>query len=158
MLYKYMLAAVLGLSMTGCAVYGGGYDHGYRGHDRYYPSNRYQVQRYPVYVAPRYYSHDARHYDSHRHDDKRYDGRRYDQRRYLPAPSPRMLHDERRAVKRIDGRRDHRFDRRRAYRSAEPRPGWRGQHLKLQERTPRYQGRHEGRHKGRRDGRRRHGY
>ncbi|WPC06249.1 hypothetical protein SBP02_05715 [Pseudomonas benzenivorans] len=131
MFYKSILAALFGLSLTGCAVYGGGYDHGYRGYDPHYSSHYYQVQRYPVHVAPRYYSHEVRRYDR-----RHFDHRRHDQRRYLPAPAARHYGVESRSVHRLEGRRD--------YRSAQPRPGWRGQHFKLDERTPRLQRRHSG--------------
>jgi hypothetical protein len=147
MFYKSMLAALLGLSLTGCAVYGGGYDYGYRGHDRYYSNNHYQARRDPVYGVPRYYGHEGRRYDGRRHDVRRYDRRRFDKRRYLPAPPARLSRDERRSMRRIEGRRD--------YRSAEPRRGWRGQHLKPQERTPRYQRHQEIRRDSRRSSRRR---
>lgn len=151
MLYKYMLAAVLGLSMAGCAVYGAGYGYGYRGYDRHYSSNHYQVQRYPVYMAPRHHKHAPYRYERrqyHQHAPLRYDRRHYDQRRYLPAPPARFYRDDRRAIHRIEGRRD--------YRSAQPRRGWHGQHLKPDQRTPRYRRWHDGRRdEKRRDGRRR---
>lgn len=141
MFYRSMLVALLGAFLGGCAVYGGGYDHGYgyRGHDRYYSSSHYQVQRYPVYVAPRYYG-----YDDRRYDRRRYDGHRHDQRRYLPAPSSRQFHHDRRDDRRFDRRSDRRHDmrhdqRRRDYRAEQPRKGWGGQHFKLQERTPKHQ-------------------
>ncbi|MBS7661562.1 hypothetical protein I0D00_06295 [Pseudomonas lalucatii] len=129
--YKSLLVALFGLSLTGCAVYGGGYDHGYRGYERHYSSNYHQVQRYPVYVVPRYHGHDLR-----RHDGRHFTPRRHDQRRYLPAPDARHYGVDRRSVHRLEGRRD--------YRSAEPRPGWRGQHFKPDERTPKLRHRHRG--------------
>lgn len=149
MFYKTVLAALLGLSLGGCAVYGGGYghDYGYRGHDRYYSSSHYQAQRYPVYVAPRYYG-----YDDRRYDRRHYDERRHDQRRYLPAPPARFSSHERRYDSRHDGRYERRHDGRgRDYRAEQPRKGWSGQHFKLQERTPKYR-RHDQGSQG--DGRR----
>lgn len=132
MFYKSTLVALLGLFLGGCAVYGGGYDHGYgyRGHDHYYSSSHYRVQRYPVYVAPRYYD-----YDDRRYDRRRYDGHRHDERRYLPAPPSRFSSEERRPSHRLDGRHD---QRRHDYRAEQPRKGWGGQHFKPQERTPKY--------------------
>lgn len=133
MSYKSMLIALLGLSLTGCAVYGDSYDHDYRGYDRHYSSgyhNHRQVQRYPVYVAPRYYG-----YDDRRHDRHRYDDRRHDQRRYAPAPPPRYSNHDRRPDHRYDGRRDHRGH---DYRAAQPRQGWDGRHYQLQQRSPQY--------------------
>lgn len=125
---KYLLVAFLGLSMSGCAVYGDGYDHGYRSYDRGYYSGHNHVQRYPVYVAPRYYS-----YDDRRYSNSHYNGRHYDQRRYVPAPPPRYYSNDRRPEYRHDRRDDHR---RHDYRSAQPRPGWNGRHYQMQERTP----------------------
>jgi len=123
MSYKYLLVALLGLSMTGCAVYGDGYDHGYRNHDRGYYGGHDRVQRHPVYVAPRYYS-----YDDRRYSTSRYTGRHYDQRRYVPPP--RYYGNDRRPEYRRDDHRRH------DYRSAQPRPGWNGRHYQLQERSP----------------------
>jgi hypothetical protein len=155
--YKVLLAALLGLSLTGCAVYGGGYDHAYRGHDRYYAGSSYQVQRYPVYVAPRHYGYDnrrydRRHFDNRRHDPRRFNQQRHDQRRYLPAPPARFSNHERRSGHRIDGHRD---QRRHDYRDTQQRRGWNGQRFDPQERTPRYQ-RHDqrGDHRSRGDRRR----
>jgi hypothetical protein len=155
--YKVLLAALLGLSLTGCAVYGGGYDHAYRGHDRYYAGSSYQVQRYPVYVAPRHYGYDnrrydRRHFDNRRHDPRHFNQQRHDQRRYLPAPPARFSNHERHSGHRIDGRRD---QRRHDYRDTQQRRGWNGQRFDPQERTPRYQ-RHDqrGDHRSRGDRRR----
>ncbi|MDA7085523.1 hypothetical protein PH586_03840 [Pseudomonas sp. SA3-5] len=121
MLHKAMLVALLGLFLTGCAVYGDGYGHRYSGYDRhhYYSGGDYRVQRYPVYVAPRHY------YGDHRDD------RRHDQRRYLPAPQPRHYNNDRRAESRHDGRRDRRHEGRRDQRAqdhhaVQSRQGWDG--------------------------------
>lgn len=143
--YKPILVALLGLFLTGCAVYGDGYGHRYPGYDRHYSAGHYQGQRYPVYVAPRHYryddrrhaipSYDKRSYDK-RHDRRRFDAHRHDQRRYLPAPQSRHYNHDRRTGPRHEGRRD---QRRQDYRAEQPRKGWSGQHFKLQERTPKYQ-------------------
>lgn len=118
MLFKSMLIALLGLFLTGCAVYGGGYGH--RGYDRHYSSTYYQVHRQPVYVVPRYQRHDGhRYYDGRRHDDRhdgRHDGRRYDdgrhsQHRYIPVPVPRHYQSN-----------GHKL--RHDYRAVQPQAGW----------------------------------
>lgn len=142
--YKPMLIALLGLFLTGCAVYGGGYGHRYSGYDRHYSAGHYQVQRYPVYAAPRYYRDDRRQaipsYDKRsygkRHDRRRHEAPRHDQRRYLPATQSRYNNQDRRSAPRHDGRRD---QRRHDYRAEQPREGWSGQHFKQQGRTPKYQ-------------------
>lgn len=81
MSYRTLIAALLFIPLSGCTVYGDGYDRGYRGHHHshhYYDGYRrdYSPQ---VYVTPRYYHYDDRRYDRHRHDSKR----------YVPAPPPR---------------------------------------------------------------------
>lgn len=116
MAYRSLLVTLLGLSLTGCAVYGGGYayDYGYPGYDRYYTTDHYHVERYPVYVAPRVY-----YRDGYRYDGRRYDDRRHDQRRYLPAPQPRLYGHDR--------RHDQGFDRdRQEPRAGHAGPGWQG--------------------------------
>ncbi|MDM8350405.1 hypothetical protein P8H27_16140 [Pseudomonas sp. sp1636] len=136
--YKFMLIALLGLFLTGCAVYGDGYGHRYSGYDRhYYSGGDYRVQRYPVYVAPRHYG-----YDDRRHVQRRYDAPRHDQRRYLPAPQTRYYNHDRRAEQRHDGRRDQRYTGRRDqrgqdYRAAQPRQGWNGKRLDQHDRQQR---------------------
>ena len=99
--YKMLFSALL-LMLSGCAVYGDGYDrgyhhgHGYRyydGHRRdYYPPPRYyyEERRHNYYPAPpRYvpappprhqYGHDRRYRDGYKHQQPRHDYRR-DQRR-----------------------------------------------------------------------------
>lgn len=74
MLNKALLSALLVLSLTGCAVYGGGYDRGYQhGHNyRYHDGYRRDYHSPPVYVVPRHY-----------------DNRRHDARGYAPPPPPR---------------------------------------------------------------------
>lgn len=134
MSFKSMLLAVLGLSMTGCAVYGDSYDRGYRSYDRGYYSGSNQVQRYPVYVEPRYNSYYDRRHDRYRDDRRYYDNRRYvdpryDARRYAPAPPPRHYSNDRRHDRRDDYRRHD-------YRSPQPRPGWDGRNYQPRERTP----------------------
>ncbi|MDH1261955.1 hypothetical protein [Pseudomonas sp. GD03944] len=130
MSFKSMLFAVLGLSMTGCAVYGDSYERDYyRSYDRGYYSGGSQVQRHPVYVEPRFNSYHDRRYDRYRDDRRYYDNRPYyDQRRYAPPPPPRYYND-----RRYERRDDHR---RHDYRSAQPRPGWNGRHYQPRERTP----------------------
>ena len=59
MSYKSIVVALLGLSLTGCAVYGGG-GYGHRGYDRGYTTVYYRTQPYPVYVVPRYERHGIR--------------------------------------------------------------------------------------------------
>ncbi|MDP3814799.1 hypothetical protein [Pseudomonas sp.] len=105
MFYKSILIALLGLFLTSCAVYGGGYGH--RGYDRhYYPAPYYRVERYPVYVTPRYYWRDGHRYEGRRYDGHSYDGRRYDDRRaphyYAPAPTLRHYQIDRRDARHDD--------------------------------------------------------
>lgn len=81
MIRKSMLVALLGFSLTGCAVYGdSGYGGGYRDYDRqYYPGAH--VQRSQVYGAPRVYV----------YEDRRYDRRYSPPRHYAPPPPPRYF-------------------------------------------------------------------
>ncbi|MHA6492799.1 hypothetical protein ACX0MV_06055 [Pseudomonas borbori] len=115
MSYKSMLVALLGLSLTGCAVYGGEGGYGHRGYDRNHSTTYYHVQRYPVYVVPGH----KRHHD-YRHDRRRYDDyHRHAQRHYAPAPhhyyrvQPRAGWDDRRHGWREHGHRQHSRDSRR---------------------------------------------
>ncbi|MFP6848723.1 MAG: hypothetical protein VCA57_08470 [Pseudomonas sp.] len=77
MSYKSIILAVLLVSLSGCAVYGGGYGH--PGYDRYYSTTYYQTQPYPVYVVPQ------QRYPAYRYDERRYAPPRH----YVPAPPPR---------------------------------------------------------------------
>lgn len=86
--YRTLIAVLSLLLLSGCTVYGNGYERGYSR----YPSHHYHsgyrrdyVQ--PVYITPRYYYHDEHRYDRHRHDGKRYSpALRYQgiERRHLP--------------------------------------------------------------------------
>jgi hypothetical protein len=96
-----MLLSALFLLLSGCAVYGGGYDrgyhngHGYRYHDAYrrdyYPTPRYYYDdRRPRYYhpapprhvpAPPPPSYHYGHQQHHRVDDKRHQQPRHDYRR-----------------------------------------------------------------------------
>ena len=153
MLHKAMLVALLGLFLTGCAVYGDG--HRYSGYDRhYYSDSHYRVQRYPVYVTPRHY------YGDSRYQQRRYDDRQHDQRRYLPAPQPRYYNNDHRVERRHDGRRDQRHEGRRDqrgqdHRIAQSRQGWDGrqnnQH-RQQQRSSNQQQRDQGSRSGDRRG------
>ncbi|WP_079202873.1 hypothetical protein [Pseudomonas sp. CC6-YY-74] len=157
--YKFMLIALLGLFLTGCAVYGDGYDHRSSGYDRpYYSGGDYRVQRYPVYVAPRHYG-----YEDRRHVQRRYDAPRHDQRRYLPAPQQRHFNNDRRAERRHDGRHDGRRDQRHAgrhdqrgqdYRAAQQRQGWNGKRLDQHDRQQRSSNRKQRDHGSRSENRR----
>ena len=74
MSYRTLLAALLFIPLSGCAVYGDGYDRGYRDHHHshhYYNGYRRDYSP-PVYVTPRYYYYDDRRHDRHRHDSKHY--------------------------------------------------------------------------------------
>ena len=119
MAYKSILVALLGLSLGGCAVYGGGYGH--RGYDRSYTTVYYRAPSYPVYVVPRYERHD-KHY-----------------RYYAPVPlSPRYQPE------RHSGHRDYRFAQPQARwddRRGRTNDGWR-QHQQHS------QGRHDDRRRG----------
>jgi len=123
-----MLVALLGFSLTGCAVYGdSGYSGGYRDYDRQYYPGAYE-QRSQVYGAPRVYVYEDRRYD------RRYaPPRHYSQpRHYAPPPPPRYYNQ----AGGYDSRYHERHDRnRRDYRPA-PRPGWEGQrhHYQQQQR------------------------
>ncbi|SFJ28905.1 hypothetical protein SAMN05216206_3860 [Pseudomonas guineae] len=106
--YKTMLLALLLMSLSSCAVYGGGSGYGNHRYDRGHSNTYYQVQRYPVYVVPQ-----PRRYQTHRHDGRRYDDHRQPPRYYAPAPQPRD-YQARRYQKRHD------------YRVTQPRAGWDG--------------------------------
>lgn len=129
MAYRSMLIALLGLSLTGCAVYGDGYGYGYGHH--YYSTDYYHVDRYPVYVAPRVYYHGGYRYDGPRYyDGKRYYDGRHDQRRYLPAPRAHDYKPERRHQQRFDrGRQEQHL-------VVPPRQGWDGRHKQLRQQAP----------------------
>ncbi|UCJ16449.1 hypothetical protein K5Q02_22140 [Pseudomonas sp. MM211] len=126
MIRKSMLVALLGFSLTGCAVYGdSGYGGGYRDYDRqYYPGAH--VQRSQVYGAPRVYVYEDRRYDS------RYDRRYSPPRHYAPPPPPRYFNQP----ERYDPRYQNRHDRNRGDYRPSPRPGWEGQrhHYQQQQR------------------------
>ncbi|KRW59415.1 hypothetical protein [Pseudomonas sp. TTU2014-080ASC] len=79
MRYYLFLPMLLVGSLTGCAVYGGGYGHSGYDYDRSYRSG-YEVRKYPVYALPP--RHQSRYYDS-RHNDYR-----QPPRRYAPPPPP----------------------------------------------------------------------
>jgi hypothetical protein len=107
MSYKSMFLALLLVSLSGCAAYGGDSGYGYRGYERGHANTYYQVQRYPVYVVPQ-----------QRHQAYRYDGRRYDDHRqppryYVPAPQPRHYQT-------------HKYQRGHDYRVTQPHAGWDG--------------------------------
>ncbi|MFV9683571.1 hypothetical protein ACNFD4_12885 [Pseudomonas sp. NY15367] len=74
--YK-MLFSALFLLLSGCAVYGDGYDRGYHHGYRYYDGYRRDHYAPPIYVTPRYYYEDRR--------------QRYYPAppRHVPAPPPR---------------------------------------------------------------------
>ncbi|MDZ4336586.1 MAG: hypothetical protein U1A62_23200 [Pseudomonas sp.] len=108
MSYKSMLLALLVLSLSGCAVYGGGSGYGHRGYDRGHSSTYYQVQRYPVYVVPQ-----PQRYKAYHHDGRRYDDHRHPSRYYVPAPQPRHYQT-------------HKYQNRHDYRVTQPRAGWDG--------------------------------
>ena len=99
MSYKSILLALLVLSVSGCAVYGGGSGYGHRGYDRGHSTTYYQVQRYPVYVVPQ------PRYKAHQHDGRRYDDYRQPSRYYVPAPHSRH-YQVAQPYARWDGRRD----------------------------------------------------
>lgn len=118
MVYKSMLIALLGLFLTGCAVYGG---HGHYGYDRYYSTDHHYIERYPVHVAPRIYYRDGYRYDGRRYYDggHRYDGKRGHDGRRERHRAPRDYQPNRRHQQRFDrGRQDHR--------SGQPRQDWQG--------------------------------
>lgn len=119
--YK-MLFSVLLLLLSGCAVYGGGFDRSYHNGQsyRYYDGYRRDYYAPPVYVTPRYY------YDDRRHQ--------YHQAppRYVPAPPPRQHYGHEQRYR--DGykrheqpRHDYRRDQRRhEHRSGQIQRGWEG--------------------------------
>jgi len=107
MSYKSMLLALLVLSLSGCAVYGGGSGYGHRGYDRGHSNTYYQVQRYPVYVVPQ------PRYEAYHHDGRRYDEHRHPPRYYVPAAQPRHYQSNQ-------------YHKRHDYRVAQPYAGWDG--------------------------------
>ncbi|MCZ4324034.1 hypothetical protein [Pseudomonas anguilliseptica] len=108
MSYKSMLLALLVLTLSGCAVYGGGSGYGHRGYDRGHSNTYYQVQRYPVYVVPQ-----PQRYKAYQHDGRRYDDHRHPSRYYVPAPQPRHYQT-------------HKYQKRHDYRVVQPQAGWDG--------------------------------
>ncbi len=117
--YKMLFSALL-LLLSGCAVYGGGYDRGYHNGHAYRHVDGYRRDYYapPVYVTPRYYYEDRRqHYYSA-------------PPRYVPAPPPRHQygHDQRQrdGYKHYDQpRHDYRRDsRRQEYHGGQNQRGW----------------------------------
>nr|WP_298143006.1 hypothetical protein [uncultured Pseudomonas sp.] len=105
MSYKSIVVALLGLSLTGCAVYGGG-GYGHRGYDRGYTTVYYRTQPYPVYVVPRYERHDN-HYRQHYYVraplPPRYQSPRHSDRHDYRIAQPQARWDDRRG--RVDDRR-----------------------------------------------------
>ena len=106
--YKTMLLALLLMSLSGCAVYGGGSGYGDHRYDRVHSSTYYQVQRYPVYAVPQ-----PHRYKAYRHDGRRYDDHRQPPRYYAPAPQPRDYQA-------------HRYQKRHDDRAPQPRASWGG--------------------------------
>lgn len=130
MSYKSMLLALLFVSLSGCAVYGGGSGYGHRSYDRHYSTSYYQVQRYPVYVVPQ------QRYPAYRHDGRRHEDYRQPPRYYVPAPPPRHYQP-------------HTYQRRHDYRAVQPRAGWDNRPREYfrerpQHRQERYDGRRHG--------------
>jgi hypothetical protein len=112
MSYKSMLLALLVLSLSGCAVYGGDSGYGQRSYDRGHSTTYYQVQRSPVYVVPQ------QRYPAYRHDGRRYDDQRHPPRYYVPAPQPRHYQTHK--------YQPHQYQNRPDYRVTHPRAGWEG--------------------------------
>lgn len=108
MSYKSMLLALLVLSLSGCAVYGGGSGYGHRGYDRGHSNTYYQVQRYPVYVVLQ-----PQRYKAYHHDGRRYDDHRHPSRYYLPTQKSRHYQA-------------HKYQKRHDYRVLQPYAGWDG--------------------------------
>lgn len=79
--HRALFSALLLLSLTGCAVYGGGYGHRDGHVYRHYDGYRYDYRSQPVYVVPRY--------QHERHRDYRPDARRY-----VPVPPPPRQHGQ----------------------------------------------------------------
>jgi hypothetical protein len=131
MSYKSVLLALLVLSVSGCAVYGGGSGYGHRGYDRGHSSTYYQVQRYPVYVVPQ-----PKRYKAYRHDGRHFDDRRQLPRDYVPAPQPRYYPS-------------HTYSQQHDYRVAQPYAGWDGRRDRDSSRG------HKQRHDAKDDGERR---
>ena len=130
MIRKSMLVALLGFSLTGCAVYGDS-RYGNRYYERQYHPGTY-VERTEVYGAPRVYVYEDRRYDRRYPPSGHYSAppRGY----YAPPPPPRYYHppgyDQRYYGRHNRNRRD--------YRPA-PRPGWEGQrHHYQQQQRQRY--------------------
>lgn len=105
MSYKSVLLALLLVSLSGCAVYGGGSGYGHRGYDRGHANTYYHVQRYPVYVMPH------PRYKVYHHDRRRYDDDRHPPRYYVPAPQPRHYQT-------------HKYLKRHDYPAVQPHAGW----------------------------------
>ncbi|MDX1297347.1 MAG: hypothetical protein R3260_03765 [Pseudomonas sp.] len=108
MSYRAMLVAMLLVSLSGCAVYGGGSGYSHRGYDRGHSNTYYQVQRYPVYVVPQ-----PQRYRAYRHDGRYYEDHRQPPRHYAPAPQSRHYQA-------------HRYQKQHDYRVTPPRAGWDG--------------------------------
>ncbi|WP_341304950.1 hypothetical protein [Pseudomonas sp. TMP25] len=129
MSFKSVLLALLVLSLSGCAVYGGNNGYGQRGYERGHAKSYYHVQRYPVYGAPQY----------HRQPTYRHDGQRYDHpnppRYYIPAPQPRHYQT-------------HKYQKGHGYRMTQPHAGWDGRRDRdysrsyKQDRQPRHDAAH----------------
>ncbi|WP_343350664.1 hypothetical protein [Pseudomonas sediminis] len=104
-----MLLSALFLLLSGCAVYGEGYERGYHQGYRYHDGYRRDHHAPPVYVTPRYYYEDRRH-------------------QYYPTPPRHYGHEQRHSgsYKRYDQpRHDYRRDhRRQEYRSGQIQRGW----------------------------------
>lgn len=120
MIRKSMLVALLGFSLTGCAVYDDS-RYGNRYYERQYYPGTY-VERTEVYGAPRFYVYEDRRLDSH-----------------YPPPGHHSRPPRHYNPPGYDPRYYGRHDRnRRDYRPA-PRPGWEGQrHHYQQQQRPRY--------------------
>jgi hypothetical protein len=130
MTYKSMLLLLLFVSLSGCAVYGGG-GYGHREYDRGQSNTYYQVQRYPVFVLPQ-----PQRSKNYRHDGQHSDDRRYSPRYYVPAPQPRHYQS-------------HTYPQRHDYRVAQPYAGWDGRRDRDSSRG------HKQRHAAEHDGERR---
>lgn len=87
MSYKSIFLALVLVTLSGCAVYGGNTGYGHRGYDRGHSTTYYQVQRQPVYVVPQ-----PQRYNVYRDHGHHYEHRRQPTRYYVPAPQPRYYH------------------------------------------------------------------